>query len=479
MDSGTPFRVALVRTFSQFNYEEPGEPMGIEALAAILLKNNIECRLFDRERDSLDTVAQAIMDYNPSLLGLSVLLEDNAFDALKLLLKINKIRINKNVQIPCVIGGLFVTTDYQKAQAIFPSHCRLVAGEGETAILRICSELTGIVYPDMERAFLQPDEWPWLHRPDLQEYLDMGAPISMKSSRGCPGQCSFCITPSLPNGLNKWRGRKISDVADEMEYLSKRYDPPAFNFIDDDFGPLSRLVELTGELKKRKVHCAISLQLRAKAIYDTPNYEQILLTLKESGVYFIFVGLESLNRETLSYFNKHIDPMKALKVVQTIRDCGIAVNAGYILWHPLATESSVRDEAVMLHDAGLFTAKACISNMGLFPGCQLYEERSVKNHHMPLDYWFEKIKAANAPLYDTWLISALKIPRYYALAALAPDSKISLGIAAIEEELARVNELSFKVLMDYDNTAAEDIARTAAEVKERFHEISSAFDRTR
>ena len=461
-----------MRTFSQYNYEEPGEPLGIEALAANLRKNNIACRLFDRERDSLEAVADAVIAYQPSLLGLSVLLEDNAFDACKLLLKIRRKR-----NTPCVVGGLFITTDYDKARALFPKDCRLVAGEGETALLKICSEISGVRYPDMDRPYLMPEEWSWLYRPDLQYYLDMGAPISMKSSRGCHGQCSFCVTPSLPNGQNKWLGRKIVDVAEEMEYLSKNYYPPAFNFIDDDFGPLSRLVELTDELKKRNVQCAISLQLRANAVYHTPNYEQIMRNLKENGVYFVFIGLESLNKETLAYFNKRMDPGKALQVVQTIRDCGIAVNAGYILWHALSTVESVKKEAVMLHDAGLFTAKTCISNMGIFPGCQLHKELGNKHYAMPLDYFFSKIKAANAPLYDTWLISALKIPRYYAIAYLKPDRGLQDKISTIEKELERVNELSFQLLMDYENADSKEIDKTAADVKERLREISSAFDR--
>ena len=468
------FKVALVRTFSQFNYEEPGEPLGIEALAAMLRKNDIDFRLFDRERDSLETVADAIIEYSPSLLGLSVLLEDNAFDALKLLFK-----VRKRLSVPCVVGGLFVTTDYKKAKALFPSNCRLVVGEGETAILRICSELTGAKYPDMDKPYLPPTEWPWLHRPDLQYYLDIGAPISMKSSRGCPGRCSFCITPLLPNGLNKWFGRNISDVANEMEYLSKHYYPPAFNFIDDDFGALSRLVELTDELKQRNVRCAISLQLRANAIYNAPGYEQILPMLKERGVYFIFVGIESLNKETLEYFNKPIDPMKALKAVQAIRNCGIFVNPGYILWHPLSTIESVKNEATMLRDAGFFTAKTCISNMGLFPGCALHKEQGNRNYSTPLDSLFNTIKIANAPLYDVWLISALKLPRYYSIVHLEPDDKKKTGIINIERELERVNELSYIVLTDFLNdcksVGADEIYRTSSEVKARFNELGGVF----
>jgi radical SAM superfamily enzyme YgiQ (UPF0313 family) len=468
------FKVALLRAFSQYNYEEPGEPLGIEALAAILRKNNIECRLFDREKDSLDDVTKAIVEYGPSLLGLSVLLEDNCFDALKVLLK-----VRRKLSVPCVVGGLFVTTDFEKARSLFPGDCKLVRGEGETEILKICSSLTGEEYPDMEKAFLNPNEWPWLYRPDLQYYLDKGAPISMKSSRGCPGQCSFCITPLLPNGLNKWCGRKISDVADEMAHLCRHYNPPAFNFIDDDFGPLSRLIELTDELKKRNAHCAISLQLRASDIYSIPDYEEIFRRLKGRGVYFVFIGIESLNEETLKYFNKNLNPIKALEAIKTICRAGISVNMGYILWHPLSTVESIKTEAVMLREAGLFTAKTCVSRMGLFPGSKLFEETDKDAYSLSMTDFFEKIKNANEPLYDAWLVSALKLPRYYAAAYLYPSDKYTSAIFEIEKELDRVNELSFRLLTDYDNVKTSEIEETAADVKERFAELGSTFVRDR
>ncbi|MCL2337064.1 MAG: B12-binding domain-containing radical SAM protein, partial [Firmicutes bacterium] len=326
-----PFRVALVRAFSRADEKELAEPLGIEALAAILRKNDIACRLFDRERDSMADIVEQIVAYNPSLLGLSVLMEDNALDAARLLLK-----IRQRLAVPCVIGGLFVTASYEQARAIFPKDCYLVRGEGETALLKICAAINGLTYPEMEKPYLLPEEWPWLYRYHLQDYLNLGAPINMKSSRGCPGQCRFCATPSLPDGLNRWRGRKIADVADEMEHLSKLYYPPAFNFVDDDFGPLSRVAELTEELKKRNVRCAFSLQLRAAAVYNTPNYAGIIRKLQAGGLCGVFIGVESFDAKTLAYFNKPLDPFEALRAAQSFRACGMAVNVGYLLWPPLA-----------------------------------------------------------------------------------------------------------------------------------------------
>ena len=443
--------------------------MGIEALAAILRKNGIECRLFDREMASLSSIADQIVEYDPSLLGLSVLMEDNAFDAARVLSK-----VRRKLDIPCIIGGLFITTCYGKACAIFPKDCKLVTGEGETALLRMCSELTGIAYPDMEKQQLSPEQWPWLYRHNLQEYLDMDAPISMKSSRGCHGQCSFCATPSLPNGLGKWSGRRLDDVADEIEFLSKRYHPPAFCFVDDDFGPLSRLEKLVDELKRRNIRCALSLQLRANTIYNTPDYERIMLKLKEGGLYYIFVGIESFDAKTLEYFNKRFDPVKALQAVRAIRDCGVAVTAGYILWHPLSTVESVKNEAVMLREAGFLTTKTCLSKLIMYEGCKLQRERGAEYSPEVLNY-FNAAQAAITPLYDAWFAGALDLPKHYCKAYLEPGSRALSDISRIEKELEQLDELAYSVLMDHDSAAADAIAKTASDAKERFHEIGCAF----
>lgn len=468
------FRVALVRAFSGSIYKEPAEPLGIEALAAALRQHDIECRLFDRETASLEAVASAVVEYGPSLLAVSVLMEDNAPDALRLLLK-----VRKSLDVPCVAGGMFVTTSCEKARAFFPGYCRLIAGEGETALLKIISELTGTAYPGMEKQHLSPDEWPWMYRPNLQDYLDMGAPINMRSSRGCPGRCRFCATPSLPYGLNKWSGRKIPDVADEMQRLCGQYQPHAFNFVDDDFGPLSRLEELVDELAKRDLRCALSLQLRADAVCREPNLARIMRKLAKGGLSRVFIGLESFDERALAYFNKKIDTAKALKAFRTMQEAGVVVHIGYILWHPLSTVDSVRHEARMLRDAGFFTTKIIMAKLQMFPGCELQREHSQGRFTMPVDSYYETVRNRAAPLYDAWLKGALDVPLRYCLARIEPDGDSHQKVLEIEKQLGRLDELSFQILLDPGSVSEAVVSKTAADVKERFYAIGSASERGR
>lgn len=466
------FRVALVRAFSQSEYKEPAEPLGIEALAAILLKHGIDFKLFDRELDSLETVVNAVTEYRPSLLGISVLMEENAADAMKLIMM-----IRKKIPVPCTVGGMFVTTGYEKARALFPGDCTLVTGEGETALLRIISELTGKEYPDTDKQCLSPDDWPWLYRYRLQDYLDIGAPINMKSSRGCPGRCRFCATPSLPHGLNQWRGRSIIDVADEMETLCRQYTPHAFNFVDDDFGSLSRLETLTGELSKRNLRCALSLQLRADTVCRASNLGETMRRLKDGGLSRVFIGLESFDERALAYFDKKIDPVKALDAFQTIRSAGVAIHIGYILWHPLSTVDSVRKEAGQLKEAGFFTTKIIMARLQMFPGCEL--QRTYTRFEMPVDAYYEAVRTKAAPLYDVWLKGALDVPLRYCLAHIEPDGDAPGKVISVENQISRLDELSYRILLDPGSVSDADIAGTASDVKEKLYEIGCAHNGSR
>ena len=467
------FKVALVRAFSQSDYKEPAEPLGVEALAAMLGKYGFECRVYDREMEKQDDIIADILAYRPSLVGLSVMMEDNTYDALQIIARLRP----KLDGAAYVAGGLFVTTNHDKARARFPSHCQLIIGEGEVPLLRLCCELSGRQQDITQKNTLHPSEWPWLYRHELDEYIRIGAPINMRTSRGCPGQCRFCATPYMPDGLNKWQARQIADVADEMEMLCKSHHPHAYNFVDDDFGALSRVEDLTAELKNRGLRCALILQLRANTIMNDPNLYDRMKKLNAGGLCRVFIGLESFDQDTLKWFNKPLDPGKTLKAFRTIQDAGVAVHIGYILWHPMSTEESVRNEAQALWDSGFFTTKIVMGKLQLFPGCGLQLEHPEKTRiSFPLEDYYNVVAQKIAPLYDAWLPGALCVPGLICLSWLEQGGKAASDVLEIEAQLARLDELSYAVLMNPDAVSDETISQTAKDVKERLHETGCTFD---
>jgi radical SAM superfamily enzyme YgiQ (UPF0313 family) len=467
------FKIALIRAFSQSEYKEPSEPLGIEALAAMLFRYDFSCKLFDREKNSQDEIFSEILNYRPDVIGLSVLMDDNAVDALRIIARLRP-------QLPAavfVVGGLFVTTNFEKARACFPSYCKLISGEGEIPLARLCCELSGKNF-FFEKKILHPDEWPWLYRHNLKDYIADGAPINMRASRGCPGRCKFCATPSMPDGLNKWQPRLVKNIADEMEFLCEKYSPHAFNFIDDDFGPISRVEEFTNELKKRKMRCALVMQLRADAIVKVPNLAEKSRELYDGGLCRVFIGLESFDEKTLAWFNKPLDPHKTLDAFLAMKSAGIIVHIGYILWHPLATEESVRREASALRNAGFFTTKIVMGKLHSFSGCGLHSEPEEKIHlNSKMENYYNSVAQKIAHVYDAWLVGALYVPRWYCLAWLERGGTAAKIVAEIESLLCELDEISFSVLMNPADVADEIIFKKAADVKERLYEIGCTFNR--
>lgn len=468
------FRVALLRPKTESDYMEPAEPLGIEALAAALAGAGIPCRLFDREIDPAATVLRQILDYQPHLIGLSVMTQDNLQDALRMLLRLRAAMPG----LACVVGGLYVTLNGERARAQFPADCHFLAGEGEVSLPRLCFSLMGIETPEPDKPFLDPPQWPWMVRPRLQEYLDMGAPINMRTSRGCPGQCNFCATPSLPPPLGTWHARSVQQVADEMEALCAHHHPHAFNFVDDDFGPLSRVEALVDELARRGLRCALSLQLRAPALYNRPNLAPLLQKLHKGGLCRVFIGLESFDEETLAWFGKRLDPARAVAAFQAVQNAGIAIHIGYILWHGRSTLQTVRAEATRLREAGFFTTKIVMAKLQLFPGCGLHKLHKNTGLALPLEHEFDRISALIAPLYDAWLVGALDVPRQHCLAWLEHGGEAAARVKRIDAELDKLDALSFAALMDPDSADEGEIAQAARAGKEALHAIGCTFDRT-
>ena len=464
-------RVALVRPLCESDFLEPCEPLGLELLAAALTAEGIPHRIFDRELDG-DRVHEALRGYAPDLLVLSIMTVESMADAQRLALAQREHR----PETALAAGGLLVTTCPVQAQARFPAGTHFLYGEGELSLPRLCRTLEkGNAKNPHEDAPLYPEprQWPRAERHRLAEYIDLGAPISIRSARGCPGSCAFCATPCLPAPLNRWAGRTVAEVADEMAALCARFSPPVFNFVDDDFGPLSRIEALAEELSKRGKRAAFSLQLRSPALYAHRDLAVALQKLKENGLCRIFVGVESLSPATLDWFGKALEPGRALDALATARDKGIETHIGYILWHPLATLDSVKAEARALRERGFFSVKTAMSRLVLFPGTRLYNTLGGNSHQAvwaPMDLEMEaaygRVEGLIAPLYKQWITGATALPRLCCLAHLSGDRE---PVDSLNAALERLDALAFAALMAPEEADEALIARTAVAVSLFYH----------
>ncbi|MBQ7534350.1 MAG: radical SAM protein [Stomatobaculum sp.] len=448
-------KIALVRPLCSYDEPEFQEPLGAEAICGYLRERGLECRVFDR---LLGVTTADLAGYGPDWVGFSLMTDADIADALRL------VQMLRAPMRRFFAGGMFVTTEPERAAALFPKDTVLISGEGEGPVYAL---VTGGSAEEARRP--GPDEWAFASRDDLASYLQRGGVINLRTARGCRGSCAFCTTPSRQDGTRRYEARDPAKVAEEMAALSGKGYLPVFNFTDDEFGGAERVLALEEELKRRDVRAAFTLEMRAADIVRTPR--ELWPVLHEGGLCRIFTGLESFNTDTLRRWNKPVDVPVLMEAVRCIENGGIACEVGYILWHEHSTADSVRRETEQLHDHGLMSPKTALSRLILYPGSRLHEMAGVKGTaQVPLteeaQALFRRWEELLGPLSPLWTKAALLQPGMACRAWLQKDSSRYQELTAC---MKTIREMTYLCLTG-DSQPDKDLCR---EIGEKLNDIIS------
>ena len=217
--------------------------------------------------------------------------------------------------------------------------------------------------------------FPARHLVDMEVYKSKGLkyggkrPVAViSSSRGCPYNCSFCITPQMYG--KRWRARSAASVVAEMEEVYHKYGYRAFAFCDDNF---------TVSPQRVKDICGLVLEKSLDIWWwclSSPNAllknEDMVRLMAKAGVKTVYIGIESANPETLKEFNKGITQDVPYKAVELLRRNGIEAFGSYILGGlndtVAATFKTIRFSRM------LDTAVAQFTILTPYPGTQLFEQ---------------------------------------------------------------------------------------------------------
>lgn len=447
-------RVLLIRPLCEGEEPELAEPLGIERLAGYLLAHGIEDvalfdrRLYQREKrlglsghTFWGDVRQWFADGAPDVVGLSIMTAADVPDALRIISRARSLWPRARLEA----GGLYVTTAPDEAARRLPSVVTLMGGEGEQAFLRFVMGPSAAV-----SGHLSPDDWAMAYRPFVDRYAALGCAVNMQTSRGCPGRCTFCATPQLPEDLRRWRPRSLRLVVDEMEHEAARLEVagqlPVFNFVDDDFGPLERIEALVDELENRQLRAAFALEMRLASLIGQPRLTQRLRRLHEAGLARVFVGVESLNPQTLRRWRKPYDVTALPEVLGAFSEAGVSVRPGYILWHKDQTVEGARNEVEKLWQLGIYSHRAVLSRLIVFPGCALAEEDSTIEGYQRMaeeaESFYQRFLDASADLANEWIAAAMIEPRVAAEALLTGDNT---QLIEVTNALAAVNARSYEL----------------------------------
>lgn len=145
----------------------------------------------------------------------------------------------------------------------------------------------------------------------------------IKTSFGCPYNCSFCFCKEITNG--KYFRREIEDVLGELEIIEE----DEVYIVDDDFlHDTKYLLEFIDGLKRKNIRKKFLVYGRADFIAENKN---LLIELKNNGLQAVIVGIESVREQDLRAYNKRTTKNINEECINILKELEIELYATLII----------------------------------------------------------------------------------------------------------------------------------------------------
>ena len=222
---------------------------------------------------------------------------------------------------------------------------------------------------------------------DIEKYLRRDPETIVKSSRGCPGSCLFCIKTRF----EKFQLFSIERFCDEIEDLLKM-GFTSFFFSDDTFSfSDKRIEEFCEEVKRRKLSFKWTSNMRIRDITD----HKIAL-MKSAGAYRVFVGIETVNSRTQATINKGLNKDMISEKIAILHKYNMEFHASFILGNPGDTEDDINNTIAFVNQ--IKPTLVTYNLLKVYPGLDLYKHPEKYGIILDDPYWYEK---------DDWSVKAI------------------------------------------------------------------------
>lgn len=279
--------------------------------------------------------------------------------------------------IPVIMGGPHVT--FMPDEAL--THCDyVVTGEGEETLPLLVESilkkeplngLKGVSHRKSDGSVYHggmpdPIDFELAPSPDFllsrQVSTDTIPPIVV-TSRGCPHDCSFCsVTPIFGR---KYRFKSHEQVIAELRPIQHR----SVCFGDDNFcaNPVRTKSLLKELIAKKAVPLRWSGQMCVSAAYD----KELLSLMQETRCRIVYVGIESVNIDTLKKYGKKHQPEMLAQCVKNLHDHHIGIHGMFVI-----DKNDDPDTAKQIVDAAISLDIDTIQVFSLtpFPGTRAFQE---------------------------------------------------------------------------------------------------------
>jgi radical SAM superfamily enzyme YgiQ (UPF0313 family) len=277
---------------------------------------------------------------------------------------------------PVFMGGVHAT--FMPDEAL--KHCdSVVVGEAENTLPKLIRDFQNgnlqkryqAESPHSLRALPSP-------RYDLIPYDRYRYPLMpVQTSRGCPYDCRYCTVTSLYG--RKYRFRPVEEVIEELKAASRTVGSRFVLFVDDNIAAQKDYsYELFEALLPLKIiwicQCALTMA----------DDKELLKLAVRSGMRSAFIGVETLNSESLDRVNKKINRVEEYSErLNTFRNAGVSVSANMIFGFE-------EDATRTFKETYEFIAKNSIyANLYIltpYPGTRLFEDMDKEGKLLHKDW---------------------------------------------------------------------------------------------
>lgn len=278
--------------------------------------------------------------------------------------------------IPVVMGGPHVT--FMPDEAL--QYCDFVLrGEAEESIVPFVralesgqdiGQVPGLSFRIGDKFFHNPpapacrdlDQLPF---PDFSLLRTKPSNIRpILTSRGCPFDCSFCsVTKVFGRG---YRFRSKESVLRELRQVEE--DKVVF-FYDDNF---TANPERTKELLRMMIEERITPRWTAQVRIDAAKDEELLQLMQKSNCHYVYIGVESVNPDTLREYRKKLTLATIESGIQKFHHYGIRVHGMFVLGADHDDVETIRNTVKFAKKNRIDTVQFLI--LTPLPGTQQYQE---------------------------------------------------------------------------------------------------------
>jgi anaerobic magnesium-protoporphyrin IX monomethyl ester cyclase len=335
------------------------ENLGIGYMHALLSGAGYKVFVIDFNKDKAD-ILKELKELDSLVVGFSVIFQYHLYEFQELIEYLRK----EGVQSHFTAGGHFASLRPGDLFGIIPGLDSIVRFEGEYTLLDLADHLwrgadwtslhsvsfmkDGAVVNNQLRP-LEPvlDNFPVPFRPDLDDFALDKKFATIIAGRGCIYNCAFCDIHKFygqPPGYVK-RIRNPVSVMEEMEFLFKEHGCSIFLFQDDDFPvKVNRktdwVEEFCMELREKDLVGQTMWKINCRPDeVDRMTFE----LMRQHGLFKVYLGIEDGTDAGLLRMNKHLKASDNLRGIQVLKELGIGIDYGFMLFQPSTTYNTLNE----------------------------------------------------------------------------------------------------------------------------------------